>query len=95
MSKEINCKICGEKVKCEEHGSKHVKIVLDSFDQPVYFCEKCVIEYHTAFGAIVHWHNPFVEHADEFDEAVKEFLNEQKQQTLNEFLDEQQKHESN
>jgi len=83
MRRKINCEICGEKVKCKEHGNKHVKIVLDSFDQPVYFCEKCVIEYHTAFGAIVHWHNPFVEHADEFDEALKDFL------------DEQQKHESN
>jgi len=83
MSKEINCKICGEKVKCEGHGAKHVKKILDSFDNPVYFCEKCLIDYKTVFGSIVHWHNPFVEYADEFDEAVKEFL------------DEQQKHESN
>jgi len=93
MRRKINCEICGEKVKCEEHGTKHVKKILDSFDNPVYFCEKCVIDYKTAFGAIVHWHNPFVEYADEFDEALNEFLNEQKQQTLNEFLDEQQKHE--
>ena len=83
MSKHYYCEICGEKVKCEGHGAKHVKIVLDSFDQPVYFCEKCLIDYKTVFGSIIHWHNPFVEHADEFDEAVKYFL------------DEQQKHESN
>ena len=76
-NKTVNCVVCNEKVKCKEHGTKHIKHIIDMFDNPVYYCERCVIEYKTVFGAIVHMHNPFVEYAEEFDEALKEFLNEQ------------------
>jgi hypothetical protein len=71
----VKCEVCGRRFRCEEHGFKYIKKILDSFDNPVYFCEKCVIEYKTVFGAIVHMHNPFEEHANEFEEALKEFLN--------------------
>jgi len=74
---KIRCEKCGGWVVCGIHGAKHIKKIFDSFDNPVYFCERCVIEYKTVFGAIVHMHNPFVEYAEEFDEALKEFLNEQ------------------
>jgi hypothetical protein len=72
----VKCEICGAKIRCNEHGIRYIKKILDLFDNPVYYCEKCVIKYRTVFGAIVHMHNPFEEYANEFDKTVKEFLSE-------------------
>jgi hypothetical protein len=77
-NKIVKCPLCKEKVECDKHGVKYIKYIIDMFDNPVYYCEKCVIEYKTVFGAIIHMHNPFEEYANEFDEALQEFLEQQK-----------------
>jgi len=54
------CPECGARVKCEEHGrwwihayhEEEPKIALGAS----FWCEKCVEEYETAGGAIVHDH---------------------------------------
>jgi hypothetical protein len=52
---KMRCKFCNKKVACSEHGEHYIEEIMES-GIPVYYCSKCVEEYKTAFGAIVHDH---------------------------------------
>ena len=52
----MKCKKCGKKVSCKEHGEEYIEEIMDLAGLPVYYCDKCVEEYRTALGAIVHDH---------------------------------------
>jgi hypothetical protein len=53
----LKCEVCGENVECPEHGEKWIVKEYSDLDGSVfYYCEKCVVEYATALGAIVHDH---------------------------------------
>jgi hypothetical protein len=62
------CEVCGKKVECREHGAGHIvkDYALDGL--VFYYCTKCVEEYETAFGAVVHDH--FIEVLAEFAKQI-------------------------
>jgi len=48
------CKLCGKEVTCPEHGDKYIVEERDVDGGYFYYCEKCVEEYETALGSLVH-----------------------------------------
>jgi len=54
--KWVYCEYCGARIRCPEHGVTYIVKDYDSYGFPFYYCDKCVEEYHTALGALMHDH---------------------------------------
>ena len=51
----MKCKVCKKEVVCKEHGSDCISEYQHNADGSFYYsCDKCVEQYCTAFGSIVH-----------------------------------------
>lgn len=68
----MKCKICGKKVSCKEHGDTFIVEDEDLCGLKFYYCDKCVEEYFTALGAVVHDHIVDVMQSKEFEKAWEE-----------------------
>jgi len=55
----MRCRRCGRKVRCEVHGDRYIveDFVFDCESFPFYYCERCVEEFKTALGSVVHDHS--------------------------------------
>ena len=53
----MKCKDCGKEVICPHHGGGFLSEYQHDDGSWYYSCDKCVDEFGSAFGSIIHWCN--------------------------------------